>query len=188
MGFWSGLFTGSSPTLDKNIANLGTQAGFASGIGEGDVTAASKYYNEILSGDPTQTAEAIAPETSAAQETGQQEKNALAEFSPRSGGTAAAATDIDANERSMLIKLIGGERTGAAGGLATIGTNEQGLALTDEQAQDQAEQQRLQNHANSILGHAVISGVQSLEELGEQYIAGPGQTSAADSYGSGGAI
>lgn len=180
MGFFSGIFGGSSPELNANIKNFGSQAGFASGIGEGDVTAASKWYNDILSGDPTKTAEAIAPETSAAQQTGQQEKNQLAEFAPRSGGTASAAAGIDEGERAMLIKLIGGEQSGAAGSLATLGTNEQGLALSDQQAQDQAAQQRMKNWSQGILGHFFESGAQALEQAGNEYLSG--STSAADNY------
>jgi hypothetical protein len=187
-GFFSSLFTGKDPTLDTNINNFQTQAGFASGVGEGDVTAASKWYNDILSGDPTKQAEAIAPETSAIQSEGQQAKDTTAQFSPRSGGTASWMAGLDENSRAQIIKLLGGLQSGAAASDATLGENEQGLALTDQQAADQAAQQRQQNWANSIVGHGIISGVQSLEELGEQYIAGPGQTSAADSYGAGGAV
>ncbi len=106
MGFFGSLFGGENPTLDQNIPAFQQAAGFGTGIGENDVTAASKWYNNILSGDPTKMAEAIAPETSAIQGEAQQAKNQTAQFSPRSGGTAAAMAGMDANTRSQIIKLL----------------------------------------------------------------------------------
>jgi hypothetical protein len=129
IGFFSGLFGGSNSTLDKNIPAFESSAGFASGVGQGDVTAASKWYDSILSGDPTKMAEAVAPETSAIQGQAQQEKNKLAQFAPRSGGTTAAVAGLDANTRAQIIKLLGGLQSGAAGNLSSLGTTEQGVAL-----------------------------------------------------------
>lgn len=152
MSWLGSLFTGENPTLNKNIGLFGQEAGFDTGIGQGDVTKASQWYSDILSGDPTKEAEAIAPETSALQTEGQQKKNELAEFSPRSGGTAAATSAIDTDTRAQIIKLLGGLKSGAAGSLAGIGENEQSLGLNTQEAQDQASQQRLKNWQDSILG------------------------------------
>ena len=112
MGFFGSLFGGSNPTLNENIPAFQKAAGFDTGIGEGDVTAASKYWNDILSGDPTKMAQAVAPETAAIQGQAQQAKNQTAQFSPRSGGTAAAIAGLDANSRAQIIKLLGGLQSG----------------------------------------------------------------------------
>lgn len=150
--FFSSLFGGKNETLNKNINQFGQDAGVAGNLGTGDATAASKFYQDVLSGDPTQNAEAIAPETAAAQKAAQQQKNQMAEFAPRSGGTAAASAGLDASTHADLVKLLGGLKTSAASGAASLGTAEQGLSLSDKQAQDQASQERMQNWLNSILG------------------------------------
>lgn len=152
MGFWSGLFGGSNPTLNQNIGQFGQEAGFATGVGQTDVTAASKWYNDILSGDPTKQAQAIAPETAAAQTQGNQDKKTGAEFGNRGGGTAAASENIDTGTRGDLIKLLGSLTSGAASGAANLGTSEQTLGLDAQQLQDEASQQRMQNWKDSILG------------------------------------
>ena len=165
MGFFSGLFTGSNPTLNENIPAFQQNAGFAQGVGQGDVTAASKWYNDILSGDPTKMAQAVAPETAAIQEQTQQAKNKTAQFSPRSGGTTAAMAGLDENTRAQIIKLLGGLQGGAAGSLANLGTNEQQLSLEARMAADQASQQRLKNQADSILGLGITQGAATLEGM-----------------------
>jgi hypothetical protein len=166
MGFFSSLFGGSNPTLNQNIPAFQSQAGFSAGVGNKDVTAASKWYNDILSGDPTKMAEAIAPETSAVQGETQQAKNQTAQFSPRSGGTAATIAGLDANTRAQIIKLLGGLQSHAASGDASLGTTEQGIGLESRKAADDASQQQMQNWANSILGRGITQGVSDLESFG----------------------
>ena len=159
MGFFGSLFGGSNSTLNENIPAFQKAAGFDTGIGEGDVTAASKYWNDILSGDPTKMAQAVAPETAAIQGQAQQAKNQTAQFSPRSGGTAAAIAGLDANSRAQIIKLLGGLQSGAAGSLGSLGTTEQGLALENRTAADAASQERLKNWQDSIFGGLIKGGV-----------------------------
>jgi hypothetical protein len=166
MGFFSSLFGGSSPTLDQNIPAFQQAAGFDTGVGNADVTAASKWYNDILSGDPTKMAEAVAPETSAIQGETQQAKNQTAQFSPRSGGTAATTAGLDANTRAQILKLLGGLTSGAASGLTNIGTTEQGLANTNRTSADTAAQQQVENWQNSILGQGIGTGIGELESAG----------------------
>lgn len=178
MGFFSSLFGGSNPTLNANIPAFQQEAGFATGVGNSDVTAASKWYNDILSGDPTKMAEAVAPETSAIQGEAQQAKNQTAQFAPRSGGTAAAMAGMDANTRAQIIKLLGGLQSGAAGSLGSLGTTEQGVALSNRQAADQASQEQMENWQNSILGRGITGAASSLESFGlgklENYLGGGG--------------
>lgn len=154
-GFLKGLFGGSNPTLNKNIEKFGSEGDFAQGIGQGDVTAASKWYRNILSGDPTKEAEAIAPEAAAAQQQSQQAKKTGAEFGNRGGGTAASTAALDSETRGQLIKLLGGLESGAASGAASLGTSEQGIALSAQDMQDKAAQQKMENEQNSILGNLI---------------------------------
>ena len=166
MGFLSGIFGGANPTLDANIKKLGGEADFAQGIGQGDTTAASKWYNDILGGDPTKMAEAVSPEISAAKENEQQQKNQVSQFGGRSGGTSATIAGLDADTRAQIIRLLGGLQSGAAGSLASLGTTEQGLAFGGQQLQDEASQQQMENWKNSILGKAISGAVSTAESAG----------------------
>jgi hypothetical protein len=165
-GFMASLFGGQSKTLDTNIPKFGAEGDFAQQQGQGDTTAASNYYQQILSGDPSRQGQALAPETAAANETAQQEKNKTAQFGTRGGGTGAATAGIDANTHAELIKLLGGQQAGAAAGAASLGTNQQGIALGAQQAQDAASQQQMQNWMNSILGKGITGAVQVGEAAG----------------------
>lgn len=93
------------------------------GTGEGLITPAAKYYEDILSGDPTRTAQALAPEISTQQQQVQQSQNELAQFAPRSGGTAAASADAATKARGNIINLEGGLQQGAAGAAGSLGSN-----------------------------------------------------------------
>ncbi len=106
------LVSGNPVQGEQN--QFGSLAGYQTGVGEGLITPAAQYEESILSGDPTKTAEAMAPEISANQQQTQQLKNQTAEFSPRSGGTAASVASADTSGRSNLIDLLGKEQSGAA--------------------------------------------------------------------------
>jgi hypothetical protein len=162
-GFLSAIFGGSDPKLNANIKKSGAAGDFAQGVGEGDVTAASKFYRDILSGDPTAEATAIAPETKAAQEAGAQAKKTTAEFGNRSGGSTATMAGIDDKTRAELISLLGGLKTGAASGAASLGTAEQGISTGERSLQDQESQQRMQNWMKSILGSGITGAVNYAE-------------------------
>ena len=106
------LFSGNPTEKEQN--QFGALSGYQTGVGEGLITPAAQYEESILSGDPTKTAQAMAPEISANQQQTQQFKNQTAEFSPRSGGTAASVANADTSGRSNLIDLLGKEQSGAA--------------------------------------------------------------------------
>lgn len=161
--FLSSIFGGQNKTLGKDMNQFGQDAGVTGQIGNGDATAASTFYQNILSGDPTKQAQAIAPQTAAAQQQAQQQKNQAAQFAPRSGGIAAAMSGLDENTRSQLIKLLGGLQTTAASGAAGLGTAEQGLSQQATAQQAAAAQQRMQNWLNSILGKGISSAAGAAE-------------------------
>ena len=162
-GFLSSILGGSNPTLNSNINQFGQDAGAAQKTGQGDVNAASTFYQDILSGDPTKQAQALAPETKAAQDQAQQAKAQTSQFGTRSGGTGGAIQGIDAQTRAQLIALLGGQQQGAAAGAASLGTSQEGLALQGKEEQDAAAQQRMQNWQNSILGKGIGVAAQGAE-------------------------
>jgi hypothetical protein len=110
---------------------FGSLAGYQTGVGEGLITPAAQYEESILSGDPTKTAQAMAPEISANQNQTQQFKNQAAEFSPRSGGTAASVANADTSGRSNLIDLLGQEQSGAASTSLSAGSGLLGQASSN---------------------------------------------------------
>jgi hypothetical protein len=118
-----GIGYGPSGSEKSQYNNLTAASGFATGLGESDLTASSNFMQDVLSGDPTKVAKALAPEISASQKQTQQEKNQLAEFAPRTGGTAATAANADTASKSNIINLIGGLQNSAASGLASTGSN-----------------------------------------------------------------
>ena len=165
MGFFD-IFTGGDKTLSNDKNQMGSLAGFSTNVGENDTNAASKHYLDLLSGDPTKIAEAVSPETSAAQSMNQQAKNNLAMFSPRSGGTAAAAAGMDANTRAQIINMINRARENAAAGAAQLGTANLGLAQQGVKSEAELSQERMQNWMNSILGKGISSAISSAESFG----------------------
>ena len=167
MGAWlSGIFTGNDPTLSQNIGKFGSEGDFATGTGQGDVTAASNFYTGILSGDQTKEAEALAPEIGAIKGQAQQQKKTIANTSTRSGGTAAEAGAIDDKVTGDITGLLGSEKSSAASGAASLGTSEQSLGLQSQAEQDKAAQQQLENWKKSLFGDAITTGAGAAEGAG----------------------
>lgn len=158
-GFLSSILGGQNKTLNGTIGNAGSISQFGTNTGQGAVTDANKFYQGILSGDPGQIAQTIAPEIQAGQQQTQQAKQGLAEFGTRSGGTAAASAGADAANRGNIISLIGRLQSGAAAGEAGLGENQtaQGLQANGQQAE--LSQEQLQNYMNSILGKGISGAV-----------------------------
>ena len=165
MGFFGGLFTGSNPTLDANIGKFGSEGDFATTQGEGDTSAASKFYTDILNGDQTKEAQALAPEIGAIKGQAQQQKKSIAENGTRSGGTAAEAASIDDKVTGDITGLIGGLKTGAASGAAGLGTAEQGIGIQSQEEQDQAAQEKQKEQADSIFGRAITQDSSMLNTM-----------------------
>jgi hypothetical protein len=108
-----GLFSGNPAQQEENA--LGSLAGYEGNTGEGAVNAGLGFYNSILSGNPEEIAQALAPEISAGQGQIQQQAEQNAFFGNRGGGTNASTQAAQAQQRGNLINLIGGLQQGAAG-------------------------------------------------------------------------
>ncbi len=113
---------------------LALQNEFATNTGEHDISTASNFMRDIVSGDPTKIARALAPQISQSQQRTQQGKNQLAEFSPRSGGTAAAAADMDRQQRADITNLTGNLTGQSVSGLASLGTSLFGMGQSGTEA------------------------------------------------------
>lgn len=159
MSWLTDIFTGQDPTISGNINKFGQEGGFAQQQGQGDTTAASKFYQDILSDDPSKQAEALAPAISAGQQQTQQQAKTNAEFGNRGGGTNASTQGASAADRTNLFNEVGGLKSSAAGGAASLGTAQQGIALNAQQAQNQAAQQQMENFINSILGKQTAGAI-----------------------------
>ena len=88
-------------------------------------------WERVSSRPPRSTRRASFPEISANQNQTQQFKNQAAEFSPRSGGTAAAVANADTSGRSNLIDLLGQEQSGAASTSLSAGSGLLGQASSN---------------------------------------------------------
>jgi hypothetical protein len=165
--FLGAILGGQNKTLNSTIGKAGDISNFGTNTGQGAITDAHKYYSDILSGDPTKIATTLAPEIKAGQEQTQQEKNQLAEFGTRSGGTAAASAGADAANRANITALIGRLQQGAAAGETGIGENQSALGLGANQQQAALSQQRMQNYINSVLGSGIGDLANTALQAGE---------------------
>lgn len=156
---FGGLFEGSNPTLSSDIANAGNITNFGINLGEGDLTQASNFDKELLSGNPTEIGQILGPQLSNIQKQGQQQIQTAAEFGNRSGGTnASAQTNIDSQRQNaqQLISQLTGQ---AESGLTGIGENALSTGLSANAQQAEQSQQALQNEQNSIFGNVIGEGV-----------------------------
>ncbi len=154
-GFLGAVLGGANPTLGGDINQSGQVAGFGTSVGEGDIGAASGFYNDLLGGNQAKEAQLLAPEISGIQKRGQQQIQTAAQFGNRAGGTnAAAQNNIDTQRASvddMISKLTGG----AASNLASIGSNALNTGLAANKQQADQSQQQLENFQNSVLGKGI---------------------------------
>jgi len=123
MGSFGLLDFGPSSQEKKGYNQLSAASNFGVGLGEADATQASQWMSDLISGDPTKVSRALAPQISAIQNRTQQAKDTTAQFSPRSGGTAAATADLGRNARADITNLTGHETGQAVSGLASLGAN-----------------------------------------------------------------
>ncbi len=163
MGGFLNTVLGTNPTLNTAIGKAGDISNFGTGVGQGAITDADSYYKNILSNDPSKIAESIAPEISAGAQGTQQEKQQLAQFGTRSGGTAAASAGADAANRTNIMNLIAKLKGQAAGAETGIGENQSAIGLAGNKQQADLSQEQLQNFMNSILGTGISGGITALE-------------------------
>lgn len=117
----AGLVEGNPTAAEQ--AQLGQVGGSELGQGQGYTTQAGNYYSNILSGNPSQIAQSLAPQISAQQGQLQNQQNMNAQFGNRAGGTNASNQAAAGQARGNIINAIGGAQSGAAGALGSMGSN-----------------------------------------------------------------
>jgi len=166
MSFWGSLFGGSSPTLNADIKQFGQMGGFATGLGESNLSQASQFWSSLLSGDPSKQAKVLGPEIGAIQQQTQQAKNAAAQFGNRAGGINASMQMAGDQSRASINNLISSLLGSSAGNLGSLGSSLLGQGMSAYGQQVQASQQQMQNWANSILGRGITGAVGAAESFG----------------------
>lgn len=166
MSFWSSLFGGQSKTLNSDINKTGQVADFSSGLGQSSATKGTNFFSSITSGDPTKIATALAPAISAGQQGVQQQKNHIAQFGNRSGGSTAKSNALESENRGNITNMVGGMQANAASTLLSSGTGLLGIALSGFGQEAGLDKERMENWANSILGKGITSGIASAESAG----------------------
>lgn len=115
---------------EKQEFNLLRDIGsFAGQTGTKDVGEASRFWSDLLSGDPQKIAQILGPEISSINKQGQQAKKTAAEFGNRSGGTNASMQMIDDNTRSAIRQMIANLTGGAASSLGSMGQSLLGTSV-----------------------------------------------------------
>ena len=122
-----GIDMGPSGQEKTQFGNLTSASGFATGEGEGDISASDQFMRAILSGDATKTSQALAPQIGAAKKSAQQDIATRTQMGSRSGGNAAANASTTDKIHSDITSMIGELTGGAASTLSSTG---QGLLDT----------------------------------------------------------
>lgn len=156
----AGLVEGNPTAAEQ--AQLGQVGGSELGQGQGYTTKAGNYYSNILSGNPSQIAQTLAPEISAQQGQIQNQANQNAQFGNRAGGTNASTQAAAGQGRGNIINLVGQAQSGAASGLAGMGSNllSQGASNVGNEATlaNQSNQQTLNEIGQTATGAAQLLG------------------------------
>lgn len=137
----AGLFGlgGSASGTDRGTqlsswGTLGDLSQYGKNQGEKNTNQASTYWSDILSGDPTKTAQAIAPQAKVINQQAEQQRLTTSQFGNRSGGTNASNQMIDTNSASAIQNLVNSLIPQAASNLESIGGMELGLGANTAQA------------------------------------------------------
>lgn len=155
---------GSSTTTDRGTqlgswGQLGNLGGYGTNQGEKNTNQAADFYSDILSGDPTKQAAAIAPEASVIEGQAEQQKKTQSEFGNRSGGTNATDQMIDTNAKSSVQNLINSLLPQAAAGLTQIGGEQLNLGESAEStlASDTESAREADTQQQNMLGGGIAS-------------------------------
>ncbi|HWF62946.1 MAG TPA: hypothetical protein VN666_21920 [Nitrospira sp.] len=154
------LFSGD-PT-QKEEQGLQSLSSFENPLGENSVSQGLGFDSDILSGDPTKIAQALAPEIKAGQQQVNEQALTNAQFGNRGGGTNSSTQNAQTNERGNIISLIGGLQKGAADSLTAGGENLLGQGSTNLSKQADLATANRQRQTSDVGG--IASGVASIAE------------------------
>jgi hypothetical protein len=163
MSFLGSLFGGQNTTLSQDMAQFGKIGQQQTGQGQNYENQAGTFWSDLLSGNASKQAQALAPQISAAKTRTSQDQKTNTMMGGRSGGTAAANASAQDKLHSDLTNLIGSLTNSSASGLENLGTNMVSTGLGSLKDQEEASQTQMQNWSNSILGKGITTGVSAAE-------------------------
>ncbi len=156
-----GIDMGVSGDQSAQHGSLEQSSGFATGLGENDLTASSKFMQGILSGDSSKITSLLAPQIGALKTSAQQTAKTTAENGTRSGGTAATAAAANDKVHSDITNLVAGITGNAASTLGSEGSNLLSTGMAGTQAGfDQAtklQQQKLAKFNDIVNSTAAVA-------------------------------
>ena len=161
--FFSSLFGGANSDLNTDIGTTAQTAGFATGLGESNLTAGSDFNKALVSGDATKTSQVLAPVISAAKVSNAQTQKSNTEMGTRSGGTAASNNASSDKLHSDITNLTGSLTGKAADTLLSSGSTFLGQGEAANMDNANLGQQRFQNWMDSIAGKGITTAVSAAE-------------------------
>lgn len=163
----AGLFGlgGSAVNTDRNQelgawGTLSDLSNYGKNQGTKNTNQASTYWSDILSGDPTKTAAAIAPQSKIIAGQAEQQRKTTSEFGNRSGGTNATNQMIDTNSAAAIQNLINSLIPQAASHLEKIGSDE--LHLGADTASSLGQQTERARQFDTEQANALGGGISKL--------------------------
>lgn len=145
--------------MNSDINATGGISNYATGLGEGNATKGSNWFQSILSGDPTRTAQALAPQINSLKTSVQQNQKSSDLTGNRSGGKAAGNAAASDKVHSDITNLTGELTGGAASTLLSSGSGLLGTALSGYGEQAGLDKERMDNWAKSILGSSITGAI-----------------------------
>ena len=158
ISFFGSLFGGQDTNLSNLIGQFSQTGTQQTGQGTKNENAASGFWNSILSGNASTQAQALAPEISSLKTSAAQTNKTNAIFGNRSGGNTASAAATDDKVHGDITNLIGSLTNSSASSLASLGSNQVSQGQSSLSQEEQANQQRIANWSQSILGQAIGYG------------------------------
>jgi hypothetical protein len=159
MGFFGSLFGGSNPTLNQGLKQAGQTSTWANAKGQGLTGQAGDFYSALLSGDPKAMSKIMAPQIGTMQKQGQQQKQKMAQFGTRSGGTTAYGQTIDDQTRANVASMISNLTAQGAAGAAGMGQSLIDTGLNALKQQTDLSAQQMENWSNSLFGLGLTKAV-----------------------------
>ena len=123
--------------LQGSADRLGKQGADLSATGMDALGPVAAYFQKLMSGNPAALMDATKPQRGRVIDQYDAARNAVANFSPRGGGSAQAMTGLRIAEANQLSDITADAQSGAATSLANLGTALTGLGLSAEQLKSQ---------------------------------------------------
>jgi hypothetical protein len=170
-----GIGMGPSSQEKSQYNALNASSGFATNLGESDLSKSSSFFSTILSGNQSKIAQLLSPQTNAMKQQAGERKASTSQFNTRSGGTAASGQAIDTQTLGSVNQMIASLMGTSASNLASSGSSALGMGMQGQesafgeaktmQQQSSAQMNDIFKSASSIAG-SVMGGIGNLDTTG----------------------